>query len=196
MEYHQGQSPEEPASKYSEEYFANRIIDPQNNIKEHLPPSMDDSPAMQTFLDACRSIQAAVEAKTKAHDLLKDLQKKHTGDESIQKAQTIVNTCEQAHASVTVCVVSFGQAVLNELDLKTLTEATLLECSVLVKSTPKSLANWVHGNPADNGPLIDVFLGNPDWMKQMIQSGGASKGNYGQAISIHSTLLLQMAKDD
>jgi hypothetical protein len=196
MEYHQSQSHEEPVSKYSEEYFANRIIELQNNIKEHLPPSMDDSAAMQTFLDACRSVQAAVEAKTKAQDLLEDLQKKHADDESIQKAQTIVDACQQTLESVTTCVVSSGQAVLNELDLATLTEATLLECTVLVQSTPKSLADWVHGNPADNGPLIDVFLGNPDWMKQMIQSGGASKGNYGPAISIHSTLLLQIAKDD
>lgn len=182
--------PRMPA-KHSEEFFENRIKDLQDEIKENVPSS--DEEAMKSFVGTCKSLQIAMQAKEKADNLLQKLEEEKASDDAIHEAQDLVDACEQTVESINDAVTSSGQAALERFDLARINEAALLECTILIQATPKGLADFCSQDPPRNCALVDKFLGNIDWMKQMITSGGASRGHYGPAISIHSQLLEEMA---
>jgi hypothetical protein len=179
---------EDDPSKHSEEFFAERILVLQNSIKEKIP-SLDSAP-LQEFLDSCKAFESCNDSKEKAEDLLKNLTKKKADEDAIKKAQDLVDACEHTIEVMWNCEIDAGSRVLDTLDLMSL-EETLVECTILVQATPKRLAAFC-ASDGSNGRLVDEFLSNKDWMKLMILHGGASKGNYGKAILIHSKLLTQI----
>jgi len=180
----------DPSNKHTEEYFAARIKALQDHIKENIP-SLDNSPLLQGFLDACNALNAAIDSKKKADDVLANLKKdKDSGPAIIQKAQDLDDACNQAIETMWKCEINAGRLALDELDLASL-EASLVECAILVQSTPKGLAEFC-ANDETNACLVDKFLSNSEWMKLMIRHGGASNGNYGKAILIHTKLLAQI----
>eukprot|EP00980_Cylindrotheca_fusiformis_P017488 scaffold5490_cov125-Cylindrotheca_fusiformis.AAC.5 len=175
-------------AKHSEEFFQDRIDLLKNQIKDEIPAS--DSPLPHAFVDACKALKSSNDTKKKAQDLLDKLKKEKADNDAIKKAQSLVDSCEQTIEAMWKCELEAGSQLLDSLDLGSLEEA-LVECSILVQATPKGLAAFC-AKDASHGPLVDEFLSNADWMKLMILHGGASKGNYGQAIKIHSNLLAQI----
>ncbi len=179
---------------YSEDFFVKRIQELQEEIRKQLPCL--DVLEKNSFLTACKSVQCSIQAKDEAEKLLDDLVKTKCSKEIIAKARDVVKRCEDAQCCAEDTMANAGRPILEKLDLNaSVNEASLLECAILIQSTPKRLALWVAESEDTNERLLDSFLGNVAWMKQMILGGGASKGNYGPAISIHSTLLLQIAAD-
>ena len=176
---------------HPEEYFSNRIKELQDKIKENLPD--ESSEAMQAFLASCVSWKSAKNSLEKVNNLLQNLQKEGADDATIQKAQDVVDACNQTVENTNILVTSTGRIALEEMDLSKIGATSLLECTVLVQSTPKGLADFCALDPDKNGSLVDEFLSNSDWMEQMIRYGGAAKGHYGTAISIHSQLLMEIA---
>lgn len=179
-----GQDP----SKHSEEFFTERIRALQNSIKEKIPSF--DSDLLHGFVDACKALKSSNDSKKKAQDLLNKLKKKQADDDAISMAKDLVETCEQTIEAMWKCEVDAGNRLLESLDFMPL-EEMLVECAVLVQATPQGLAAFC-AEDSSHGPLVDRFLANSDWMKLMILHGGASKGNYGKAILIHSKLMTQI----
>jgi hypothetical protein len=88
-------------------------------------------------------------------------------------------------------------------------EATLLECTVLVRGGgSQAWADWCalskqpctdttttttttnnNSNNRENGPLLDDFFTNLDWMKEWFRAGGPSHGNFGAALNIYDKIL-------
>ena len=181
--------------KYSEEFFVKRIQELQSQIRDNLPSI--DSAAKDSFADACRAVEACITAKNEAQTLVDKLHKANADKELIEKAEAAVKACQAAEESAGDTMVLTGQKIFESLDvLSSIDESSLLECTVLTQSTPKGLAKWVAEDRSTHEKLLDSFLGNVEWMKQMIIGGGASNGNYGPAISLHSRLLLQIASND
>lgn len=175
-------------SKHSEEYFAARIETLQKGIKAKIP-SLDDASALKAFLDSCTAIKSAIDSKKKAEDLQYTIMKDQKAAPNIvQKAKDLVAECIQTIDDTWTCGINSGKLVMNELDLASM-EANLIECTILVQGTPKGLADFC---AQGNGPLVDEFLGNREWQKLMIHEGGASNGNWGEAIQLHTKLLSQI----
>jgi len=177
--------------RHSEAYFAARIKTLQDEIREKNPSPDDDSSVLQDFLDACNALKSSSDSEKKAKDLLNDLQKDKNADpRDVQKAKDLLHACEQTLETTWKCGMNAGKIATNGLDLMSL-EAAIIECTILVQSTAKGLAEFCAQGEA-NGHLIDSFLANRDWMKLMVYHGGASNGNYGEAVLIHSNLLVQI----
>lgn len=198
------------SNPHSEEAFQARLDVLQNKIKEQITIILDNDdggdPPMKSFLDICKTFSSANDSLKKAQTLLAGLEKdKSKDDTAIQKAQDLVNSCQETLTDLWVCVIDCGTNAIQNLNLdekmktkddKGTLEATVLECTVLVQATPKGLAEFCSVDEATHGPLVDAFLSNSDWMKLMIQFGGPSNGNYGQAILLHTTLLKEIIKSD
>ena len=178
--------------RYSEEYFAKLTKDLQEDIQQNHLPKINSS-ALDLFVKSCKSLETAKTSLKEAQDLVSKLQNDGEGDDIIKAAQAVVDTCEETANSINDIVTISGSTILDGLDWAVQKgsdlETKLLRCTVLVQGTAKGLADWVDLDSDQNGKLIDEFLSNVDWMKQMIHGGGASKGNYGPAIEIHSKLL-------
>ena len=64
----------------------------------------------------------------------------------------------------------------------------LVRCKVLNESTPLGLAEFAVQSPS-NEALVAQLLGNGLLMRDMLVAGGASSGNFGQAMKIFAQLL-------
>lgn len=180
--------------KHSAEFFAARIQCLQNSIKAEIEPSLNDD-SVQNFADVSQAFYAAMGAKTQAEEALADLQREKDIDPSIlKKAEDLVDSCDKTVQSMWICEINAGKMVLTKQHLQSL-EAELIECTILVQSTPQGLADFCAQDSDTNGPLVDDFLSNPEWMKSMITHGGASQGRYGPAIRIHSLLQDQIQQN-
>lgn len=137
-----------------------------------------------------------MEAKGAAQKVLGELEKAECGKDLIDKAAEVVKSCEDAVDCAQDTMTQSSKPIVDSLNLRSsINESVLLECTVLIQATPKGLSAWVAENEEANEKILDSFLENSEWMRQMILAGGASNGNYGPAIAIHSTLLLQIAAD-
>lgn len=174
------------STEHTEKAFAERIEALQTTIRAKIPCGC----SVKSFADACKSLESSTASQKQAEDLLNALKQAKSDDDLIKKAQAVVDQCKEALELMWNVEIETGQRLMKELDLLELEEA-LLECTVLVQSTPKGLADFcAQGNA--NAKLVDDFLSNSDWMKLMLSNGGASNGNYGRAIQIHSDLLEQI----
>ncbi|CAJ1934484.1 unnamed protein product [Cylindrotheca closterium] len=180
------QEPHYQSEEHTEKAFAERIEALRATIRAKIPSGC----SLQAFEDACKSFETSTASQKKAEDLLNALKKAKTDDDLIKKAQAVVDQCKEALEAMWTVEIETGQRLINDLDLLELEEA-LLECTILVQSTPKGLADFCAQDKA-NIKLVDKFLSNTDWMKLMLSNGGASAGNYGRAIQIHSDLLEQI----
>lgn len=174
------------STEHTEKAFAERIEALQTTIRAKIPCGC----SVQSFADACKSLESSTASQKQAQDLLNALKQAKSNEDLIKKAQAVVDQCKEALELMWNVEIETGQRLIKELDLLELEEA-LLECTVLVQSTPKGLADFCAQGEA-NAKLVDDFLSNSDWMKLMMSNGGASNGNYGRAIQIHSDLLEQI----
>lgn len=182
--------------KFSREAFQQRIRTLREQIRSSLPDFNPEE--KEAFLAACTVLQSAREAKEAAQKCLDELEKagKKSGKpdkNAIAEATKCVAECESARVEAESNMTQVAEILLQSWDIRSsVDEAVLLESTVLVQATPRRLSEWVAQDPDTNSSLLDSFLSNVDWMKQMILCGGASNGNYGPAIAIHSTLLRQL----
>lgn len=156
------------SGKYTEEFFAKRIQDLQQKITSQLPSI--DSTVKESFVISCAIVQSSAEAKGRALDLVRRLGwVNNPTEEAKESATNIFKACAEAHTKAEETFVATGRSILDKLHLaSSIDEAALLECIILVESTPRRLAHWVAKDVPTNERLLDSFLGNVDWMKQMI----------------------------
>lgn len=180
------------SEKYTRKYFEERIDELREQIKASLPTL--DVDACQAFTSACKSLENAQLAASQSSNVLALLQKENSSEDAKKSVQDLITTCDACSSECLNAVMASAKPLLETVIDKTsrIDEATLLECTILVQATPSGMSNWVAQQPQEHSELLDEFLSNCDWMKQMILAGGASNGNYGQAIAIHRKLLQAM----
>jgi hypothetical protein len=66
-------------------------------------------------------------------------------------------------------------------------DAKLIKCTVLAKATPSGLAEFAQQN-ADKEALVVKLLADDKLMRDMLISGGAKFGKYGQAMEIYTAI--------
>jgi hypothetical protein len=182
------------AGDHSEAFFTQRIQDLQSQIQQQLPtlPAL----AKEMFITACKSLQDALDSKSKAMDLYNKLQKEAKADDAtIKQAQAAVDAAQVVVDDSMALVSGTAQPLLNYLNMKVVEEAVLLECTVLVQATAKGLADFCAENSNANGPLVDAFLQSPTDMKRMILNGGACHGLYGPALEICAAICKKLPLD-
>ena len=177
--------------KYTVDFFEKRIVDLSAAIKDQIPEI--DEALKTSFSRSCDALQDASAALAQARKVLDQLTKSKADESLIDEAKEQVDKCTTTEEACTQVLKSCAQPIIDSFNLEAgIDSPELLECTILVQSTPKGMAEWVQENVAKNSPLLDSFLSNPDWMKQMLVGGGASNGNYGKAVTIHHRLLKEL----
>ena len=185
----------DPAKKYSEAYFQQKIQAYQSPLIPHLP-SIDPT-VQKSFQTACQSFHDSKDALNKAKTLLEHLKTIHAQDDIIQQAQEMVDATQGVLDGVVKSCCQTAQIIWEKLQDRTTTidPTILLPCTILIQATPKGLAEFCEHDVTTHGPLVDAFLTNVPQMKNMILNGGASDGRYGDSLVIYDKLQSQMAKD-
>jgi hypothetical protein len=180
-------------SKYTEEYFAQCIQDLLSQIKQQLPSI--DPESQKGFTLSCQSFQDSKDAKTKAQNLHDKLVQIKADDDIIQQAKDALDAAQKVFDQALTLCSAVAYPLLKAMDLATIDEDALLQCTVLTQATPKGLANFCALDPEANGPLVDYFLARPNVIKQMMLHGGAKNGNYGSAFTILQKIDSQLPDD-
>jgi hypothetical protein len=180
-------------SKYSEEYFAQCIQSLLSQIQEQVPSLGPES--QEAFTVSCQSFQDSKDSITKARNLYYKLVQIKADDDIIQRAKDALDAAQKVFDQALTLCSAVASLLLKAVDISTIDEDALLQCTVLTQATPKGLANFCALNPETNGPLVDYFLAKPDIIKQMVLHGGASNGNYGPAFFILQKINSQLQDD-
>jgi hypothetical protein len=171
--------------EYSEEFFAARIETLQNQIKEALP-TLESSEAMKEFQQDC---QVQWDAWVELRDLRALIDKKK-GDEKNQlkkekkqKDNEYTNLLKETWPER----IKTGAELFNtDVDLAAL-ETVIMECTVLVNSEPKRLAEFI-AESWKHKSLWDEFVSDPAYMKKVLVNGGAHSGLIHKALKLHKDL--------
>ena len=180
----------QPAPKrYSKEYFEQVISDLRDSLKAQLPTV--DPQARQTFHITCESFQEAKDARDKAQALLDALRKNKAEDTVIEQAKETLQATQNVFDMTSKLCLQVADPILESLDLddSTLDEAKLLQCTVLVQSTPEALAAFCAENAPSNGQLLDRHLADTAFLRAILLNGGASNGLYHRAFYIYDQLV-------
>jgi hypothetical protein len=146
------------------------------------------------FVEACESFTDAKEAKDAASADLK-LLKKNGDAEAKQEAMEMLNmwqaAMDDALAQCVECSKPLLETVsLTEVDL----EMSLLRTAILTRATAKGLSRFA--NESDlNGQLIETLLNNKKIMKEMLLQGGATNGEFGNAMKLYTQIMANVPKD-
>eukprot|EP00978_Attheya_sp_CCMP212_P000693 scaffold1386_cov55-Attheya_sp.AAC.4 len=181
--------------KYSEAYFKQRIEDLKKIIQ--LPKICPF--VKETFITACQSVQYSTTSLKKSQAVVDKLIKNKVDDDTLKTAKEAVDAAQTVVDGANLLAKRTARPALEEIFSATgskipmVDEESLLQCVILIQSTPKGLADFCDQNPDVNCPLVEQLLSCPTQMKSMIVNGGASCGNYGPALLILDTLDKQMA---
>jgi len=162
---------------HTPEYFKELLSDAQDKCASKAP-SIKSSRRTE-FVEACELFHNAFEA-----------QKNATTDEELAES------AKSQQKAMKKCVKAANK-VFEKLDM---TEHEKLESSVLkgiviMKATPEGLAAFSEKDKK-NGKLIDHLLKSNTLMKEMLTNGGASGGNYGNAMRIYTKILASLPEED
>lgn len=178
----------------SEQEFADRITFLQSKLEEQFDAS---SPVMKPFSSTCKALSSAKDSLNKAKEVVQALDKAKVDEEIIQKAQTVVDACQETVNILWDRIKEDGQFVIESFEQSMLDlQNYLMECTILVQATPKGLADFCAQDEAKRGPLVNWFLSSPEVMKDMIEYGGASNGNWGPAILLYDTLIQDVEENN
>lgn len=120
----------------------------------------------------------------------------------IDAAKKAVQAAQQAKDNLSETAVKIGSSattnsgLLHILRTSREVQHKILECTVLVQSTPKKLADWCAEDPKQHHAFLDVFLANPGCMKGFLVAGGPVHGNFGPALVICGHLHLQVQEKE
>jgi hypothetical protein len=187
-------------TKYSEEYFQQRIQTLQTSIQK-VVPGKNQVDSDGTFSSVLESLCSVKESLASAQILLKLLEKQRDIDPSlidqvkqvIQKDQGSIDKLRDT-GTYLGCAAVKSSGLLENLIENEDVQHDILECTVLVQAIPKKLASWCAENCHKNKALLDEFLNNVDVMKAFLQAGGPVHGNYGSALEIYDSLQAEIQK--
>eukprot|EP00980_Cylindrotheca_fusiformis_P017486 scaffold5490_cov125-Cylindrotheca_fusiformis.AAC.3 len=170
---------------YSEAFFAARIETLQNQIKDALP-TVESSEAMSTFQKKC---QVQWDAWAEILDLRERI-KRSKGDQkdALNKEKKQKDKEYDAMMKKTwPDRIKLGNEFYDsEVDLAAL-EKDILECTVLIHSGPKQLAEFI-AEKSKPQSLWDDFVSDPAYMKKVLVNGGAFNGRIPEALKLHKEL--------
>jgi hypothetical protein len=190
IEHHppQPQQHQQP-KKYSKEYFEQTIANLQAALQSQLPQI--DPKAQENFQTTCESFQDAKASRDTAQGLVNALKKTKSDQKLIDQAQEALDAAQKVlDLSSTICLAA-AEPILNDLDNKletSMDEVSLLQCTVLIQSTPEALAEFCAEDP-NNGPLLDRHMSDTGFLRVVILNGGASHGKYHRAFYIYDQLV-------
>jgi hypothetical protein len=180
----------------TEDYFKRRIETLRTIVLSGIP-NEDSIDHGHVFRSIIESLDVAKESLAGATNLLSALEKKQKIDpnsiepelidqakKSVQKAQDTVDHLHTTGKDSGSSIVQSSGLIQSLLTV----EHHLLECTVLVQSTPKKLAAWCSENPKKHKSLLCAFLNNTKKMKAFLKAGGPVNGHYGPALTIYSQL--------
>jgi hypothetical protein len=178
---------------YSEEFFAARIETLQNQIKEALP-TLESSKAMQDFHQDCEvqwvcfrengDLKALINKTGKGEE--KDQLKKDKKEKEKEYDNLLKETWPER-------IKTGGELFNTEVDLAAM-ETVIMECTVLINSEPKRLAEFIAESWKNKG-LWDEFVSDPAYMKKVLVNGGAHSGLIHKALKLHKDLRSTIMND-
>jgi hypothetical protein len=162
---------------YTPAYFAELLNEAQDKCASKAPGIK--SSRRKDFVDACELFHDAFEAQQKAT----------TNEELAESAEAQQNGMKKC--------VKAANKIFEKLDMleHEKMEGAVLKGSIIVKATPDGLAAFCEKDKK-NGKLIDHLLKSNALMKEMLTNGGASGGNYGNAMKIYTKILASLPEED
>jgi hypothetical protein len=184
---------------YTEEYFKHRIDTLRSSIVSSIPTKDSTIDTGHVFESTIQSLEAAKGSLKDATNLLYALEQKQKTNpncmepelidqakQAVQKIQDTVGCLRNKACTNSGCSILKSNRLIQKLEE---IEHNLLECTVLVQSTPKRLAEWCAGkNSTENKLLLDDFLNSVELMKEFLKAGGPVNGHYGPALTMYSRL--------
>jgi hypothetical protein len=192
--------------KYSQQYFEQRIHVLREEIATSIP-TKDQIDRNGIFASTIQSYDLSKESLRASFNILQRLEKEQEDNKDvdpslIEAAKEAVETTQNAVENLSKTATSIGSNVVTSSGLLHLLKAnkdvqrSLFECTVLVQSTAKNLAEWCAKDPKQNHALLDVFLANADCMKGFLIAGGPVHGNFGPALCICENLYMQFKEGE
>jgi hypothetical protein len=201
--------------KYTEEYFERRIQVLREEIAKAIPSQalIDPNGIFSSILQSYELSKESLQASSTVLEGLQKGQEDLSSDVdgvveavdpsalidaaklAVEKAQTVVNGLSQTATRVGSNI-NTASGLLSILRTNKEVQHQLLECTVLVQSTPKKLAEWCAQDPKPHHAFLDVFLANPGCMKGFLVAGGPVHGNFGPALVICGNLHLQVKEKE
>ncbi len=159
----------ESGKKWLEKYAA-ELSSLESEIETALPPI--DEKKKQAFLDARKAL-AGLQAP--GDDASGPARKKYDEDKTLAETEALAR----------------GRVILE--DLKSFLEsdkldAKLMKASIIRNATPRGLAEFSQQGAAEETLLARLF-DDEALMKQVLKSGGANGGEYGEAMQVYTAIL-------
>jgi hypothetical protein len=140
-------------------------------------------------------LQACVDARDHAKDLKNQmgaLDKKKASEEEKEPLQKQIEQATKNIETVSKQAISFIRPILNAnlpLHKSKDSKDALMKCAVLHQAGCKNLATFCAQDPANASLLQELLLTNHNLLRDFMVHGGATKGQYGNAMKIFKQLL-------
>ena len=158
-------------------YFEEQLAEAQEKCASKTPGIK--SSRRQDFVDACEMFHTAFEDQ-------KNAETDGEFEASAKLQQKAMKKCVKA-----------ANKVFDKLDMMEhpSMEAAVLRGYIILQNTPAGLSDFC-ARDKKNGKLIDHLLKSNSLMKEMLTNGGASDGQYGNAMRIYTKILASLPEED
>ena len=174
---------------YDVQYFQNMMDSLEKKIKSTLPVLDQNT----SFKDACQTAVSISDAKVKAEKLVDQLSKDDPVDQdALSQAKELLSSQVEALASAVDICQHIGRGVLAQKEIQTILsdeydDKDFTTYVILKQAGAQGLADFCKRGEAQKTQL-KAFLSNTDLQKEFLASGGARKGEYGNAIELYNRI--------